>query len=68
MAEQPSEPMKPSFPPAQLRGTVFANSPRGILYHRSDPKYVRHLRPIRSHRQRDAQRLANYCEGAEREN
>jgi hypothetical protein len=55
VAEPPSEPTKPSFPPVQLRGTVFdANSPRVILYHRSDPKYVRHLRPIRSHRQRDA--------------
>ena len=42
--------------------------PRVILYLRSDPKYVGYLRPIRSHRQRDAQRLANYCEGAEREN
>jgi hypothetical protein len=28
--------------------------PRVILYLRSDPKYVGYLRPIRSHRQRDA--------------
>jgi hypothetical protein len=53
---KPTPPMKPKLTPGtNQQGTVFdANLPRVILYHRSDPKYVRYLRPIRSHRQRDA--------------
>jgi hypothetical protein len=49
-------PMKPKpTPGTNQQGTVFdADLPRVILYHRSDPNYVRHLRPIRSHRHRDA--------------